>query len=258
MSAAVSASRLAVSTFSVTTSQVIIGPMYLPFWSIIALTLSSKSSGPTLIVARARQVPRVGQEPPLVLGRLVEHVDRVADHLVDLDRQVRLEPLERLLGLRVHVLDLQVEVGVHHVDRRVVDHLLDPVQVALSGQLGDLVRGEPADDAAAHRAAPEKSPRDCVEKKSSVPTTWPSRITGRATAVLIPARRASGARQQSCSSPRSATWNRSRSRQDRPLSPSPSRNRAVRVSRWNSSSTRPDSSEKTSAFSTGSTVQYDA
>ena len=33
------------------------------------------------------------------------------------------------------------------------------------------------------------------------------------------------------------------------MSPSPSRNRAVRVSRWNSSSTRPDSSEKTSAFS---------
>ena len=51
VSAAVSASRLAVSTFSVTTSQVIIGPMYLPFWSSIALTISSKSSGPTLIVA---------------------------------------------------------------------------------------------------------------------------------------------------------------------------------------------------------------
>ena len=51
MSAAVSASRFAVSTFSVTTSQVIIGPMNLPCWSDIALTLSSNSSGPTLIVA---------------------------------------------------------------------------------------------------------------------------------------------------------------------------------------------------------------
>ena len=54
--------------------------------------------------------------------------------------------------------------------------------------------------------------------------TWPSRRIGRAIAVRIPARLASGARQQSCSSPRSATWNRSRSRQARPLSPSPSRN----------------------------------
>ena len=97
-----------------------------------------------------------------------------------------------------------------------------------------------------------------VEKKSSVPATWPSRITGMAMAVLIPARRARGARLQSCSSPMSATWNRSRSRQARPLRPSPSRNRAVRVSRWNSSSTRPDSIEKTSAFSAGSTTQYDA
>ena len=80
-------------------------------------------------------------------------------------------------------------------------------------------------------------------------------LTGKATAVLTPARRANGARQQSCSSPRSVMWTRSRSRQARPLSPSPSRNRAVRVSRWNSSSTRPESREKASAFSAASTAQ---
>ena len=44
-----------------------------------------------------------------------------------------------------------------------------------------------------------------VEKKSSVPTRRYRACIGSATAVLIPARRASGARQQSCSSPRSAT-----------------------------------------------------
>ena len=34
-----------------------------------------------------------------MLGVLVKDVDRLADHLVDLDRQVGLQPLERLLGL---------------------------------------------------------------------------------------------------------------------------------------------------------------
>ena len=80
----VSSSRALASSFSVTTSQVSIGPMYRPFWSTIALTEQLEELGADADGRRARQVARVGQQPPLVLGRLVEHVDRLADHLVDL------------------------------------------------------------------------------------------------------------------------------------------------------------------------------
>jgi hypothetical protein len=36
----------------------------------------------------SRQVARVAQQTPLMLGLLGEHVDRLAEHLTDLHRQV--------------------------------------------------------------------------------------------------------------------------------------------------------------------------
>ena len=84
MSAAVSASRFSVSTFSVTTSQVIIGPMYLPLLVEHRADAQLEELGADVDRRRARQVARVGQQPPLVLGGLVEDVDRVADHLATL------------------------------------------------------------------------------------------------------------------------------------------------------------------------------
>ena len=70
-----------------------------------------------------RQVLGVGQEPPLVLGVLVEDVDRLADHLLGLapagTASIRLSSFDRR---RVHVPDLQVAVGEHHVRRGVLEH----------------------------------------------------------------------------------------------------------------------------------------
>ncbi len=76
----------------------------------------------------------------------MEDVDRLPDHLAHLDRQVSFQLLERLFGPRIHVLDFQVEVGIHQVDRRIIDHLLDPGEVAHPRQGGELIRGRAADD----------------------------------------------------------------------------------------------------------------
>ena len=76
-------------------------------------------------------------------------------------------------------------------------------------------------------------------------------------ARLTPARWAIGARQQSVIWPMSGVKNRSRCRQARPLSPSPSRKRAVAVMRRNSSLTEPDSTTNLRTCSLGSTAQYE-
>ena len=89
-SAPVSASRFCVSIFSVTTSHVIIAPMYLPASSFIGADEQLEELGADVDRPRARQIARVRQDSLLMLGHLVEDVDRAADHLVDLDRQVTL------------------------------------------------------------------------------------------------------------------------------------------------------------------------
>ena len=60
----------------------------------------------------------------------MEHVDALADHVLDLDRQVILQGLQRLGAEGVHVIDLEVLGVAHHdPDRHALDHL---------GELGGL------------------------------------------------------------------------------------------------------------------------
>lgn len=62
-----------------------------------------------------RQPLVIGQHPSLVLGLIVEHVDRFADHLLDLHRQQVLEPAQRFDRRSIHILYVEVKIGVHHI-----------------------------------------------------------------------------------------------------------------------------------------------
>ncbi|KQP65245.1 hypothetical protein ASF47_05270 [Nocardioides sp. Leaf285] len=94
-----------------------------------------------------------------------------------------------------------------------------------------------------------------VAKKSMVPTTSPSTTIGKQTPDFTPTRWATGARTQSVISPRSGVKNRSRLRQARPESPTPSAKEERLVTSRNSGPASPDSSENRSVRSLGSTVQ---
>ena len=88
-----------------------------------------------------------------------------------------------------------------------------------------------------------------VVKKSIVPATWPLMMIGKQIPDFTPARPAAGARTQSVSSARSCTKTRSRARQARPESPTPSAKLAARVTLRNSSPAEPDSWSNRSTFS---------
>ncbi|GAA0324733.1 hypothetical protein GCM10009528_47640 [Kineococcus aurantiacus] len=97
-----------------------------------------------------------------------------------------------------------------------------------------------------------------VVKKSSVPATCPPCSTGKQIPERIPARCATGARTQSLSSLRSATNTRSRWRQARPDSPTPSAKVAARVTRRNSSPAVPLSCSKRRTRAARSSRQNEA
>ena len=76
-----------------------------------------------LDAGRVRQVLAVGEQAALMRRVLVEHVDRAADQLVDLDRHRVLDLAQRPQRRLVGVGDLEGRnVGEHDVDRHVVQH----------------------------------------------------------------------------------------------------------------------------------------
>ena len=73
-----------------------------------------------------RQVLRVRQDVALVRRDLVEHVDRMADHVVDFDRQMRFQRAQGVGRELVHVVDFEVDgVAHHHAHRHVLHHLVE-------------------------------------------------------------------------------------------------------------------------------------
>jgi hypothetical protein len=74
-----------------------------------------------------------------VLRVLVEHVERRAQHLRDLDRQVLLDRAERRLRGLVQIVDFEGVVGIggHNGDGHAVDHRHEPAGlVLLDGDVG--------------------------------------------------------------------------------------------------------------------------
>ena len=74
----------------------------------------------------------VGEDALLVCGVLVEDVDRAADDVVGLAREMLLDGPQGLERAAVHVLDDHVRSGEHHVRRSVLHHLQHPLDVGLS------------------------------------------------------------------------------------------------------------------------------
>ncbi len=89
-------------------------------------------------------------------------------------------------------------------------------------------------------------------KKSIVPMTSSSTMTGKQTPDFTPADRAAGARTQSVTVPRSRSKTRSRAAQVRPDRPTPLSKVAVSVTCRNSSVTVPDSWSNRSVSASGS------
>ena len=70
-----------------------------------------------------RQVRRIAEDAPLVRRILVKEVDVLAQHLGRRARQHFLDLLQRTQRLRVHVGDVEIHIGHHDVDRRVLHHV---------------------------------------------------------------------------------------------------------------------------------------
>ena len=69
---------------------------------------------------------RISQEFSLMRWIFVENIDVLANHIFHFDRQKGFQRLQRFAGCRIHILNLQIEVRAHHVDRRVFHHGHDP------------------------------------------------------------------------------------------------------------------------------------
>ena len=70
----------------------------------------------------AREILRIAEHATLIAGVLVEDIDVLADHLVGSYRKKLLKRLQRFGGGRIQILNLQVAIREHDVDRRVINH----------------------------------------------------------------------------------------------------------------------------------------
>ena len=75
-----------------------------------------------LDVGFVRQILRIAEHSALVFGPFVEDVDGLSKHLFGFDRQIFFQSLKRAKRIGIQVLDHQVQVSKHHVERYLIEH----------------------------------------------------------------------------------------------------------------------------------------